>query len=161
VRPDEAGIVADERCDGAALGDRGGEVAVRRIVGPRHEQPLAQVRIVGPVAAERIDLPRRHAAVDVGAHVVRLGRRGVVDKAADVAVVVLGRDLGLGDEAGVAGHRFAPPVDVDDLGDVLGPQVILRLALAVFSIGVDEEDVLALGAPALLMTRMQAGMPVP
>ena len=39
---------------------------------------------------EGVDFGDRNAAVQVGPDVVRLGRRGVVDVTADVAVVILG-----------------------------------------------------------------------
>jgi hypothetical protein len=43
--------------------------------------------------------------------------------------------------------------------------VVLRLAFAVFAVGIDEQHAAvptpALVAPALFSTRMQAGMPVP
>src|SRR5690606_6674419 len=103
----------------------------------RSEEALAQTGIVGPGAGEGVDLGGGHAAVEVGAHVVGLGRRSVVDVAADVAVVVLGGDLGDGHEAGVAGHGGAGAVDVDDLVEVFGAQEVLGLAFALFAVGVD------------------------
>ena len=96
-----------------------------------------------------------HAAVEVGADVVRLGRRRVVDVAADVAVEVLGLDLARWARGGRRpgsrrARRGERAVGVDDARDVLGAEEVLRLALAVVAVGVDEDDVLALGGACLV-----------
>ena len=98
-----------------------------------------------------IDLAHGHAAVQVGAHVVRLGWRGVVHVAADVAVVVFGLDFTDGHAAGVGGYGLPGAVGVHDFVDVFGAQVVLRFAFAVFAVGVDEEHaaLVALGIEAL------------
>jgi hypothetical protein len=133
-----------------------GEVDVGFVLGAGREETVAQAGVVLPEAGEGLDLGGGDAAVEVGAHVVRLGRRGVVDVAADVAVEIFGGDVGHGHEAGVAGHVGAGAIDVDDLGDVFGAQKILGLALAVFAVGVEEEDVAA-GGGVLFVEHEHAG----
>ncbi len=104
----------------------------------------------------------RHTAMEMGANIMWLGRRGVVDIAADIAVVVLGGDFRDRDEAGITGDIGALAVSADDLRDVLRTEKVLRLAFAVFAVGIDEEDVRGGSAASfLLRTRTQAGMPVP
>ena len=88
--------------------------------------------------------------MQVGAHVVRLGRRGVVHVATDVAVVVLRHDLGHRHAASVGGNVLPRAVGVHDFVDVFRAQVVLRLAFAVFAVGVDEEHMLALGGAGLV-----------
>jgi len=101
---------------------------------------------------EGVDLGQRDAAVQVGTLVVGLGRRRVVHVAADVTVEVLRLDFGDRDAACVAGDLVAfadgqRAIGVDDARDVPGAEEVLRLALAVVAVGVDEDDVLAvLGA---------------
>ncbi len=94
--------------------------------------------------------------MQVGADIVRLGRRGVIDVAADVAVPVLGLDLADGHEAGVAVHILPLAIDVDDFADVLGAEEVLRLALAVFAVGIDEKDLFPVGS-AFLVHHEDAG----
>jgi hypothetical protein len=98
----DAGVVVDLCGDGALVLQCGSEVGVGG--GPplprsfscegsgkvSYEAAFAQAGVVLPEVGEGIDLAYGHAAVQVGAHVVGLGRRGVVDVAADVAVVVFG-----------------------------------------------------------------------
>ena len=74
-----------------------GEVGIpdaMRCCGTGHEDAFAQARVVLPEVAQGIDLSDGYAAVQMCAHVVRLGRRGVVHIAADVAVVVFRLDVG-------------------------------------------------------------------
>src|SRR3546814_19002514 len=88
------------------------------------------------------------------AYVMRLRRRGVVHVAADVAVVVLGSDLGPRHAPAVGGNLVdvaagQGAVGMDDARDVLGAQEVLRLALAVVSVGVDVEHMVAFAGPGL------------
>ena len=92
----------------------------------------------------------------MGAHVLRLGRRAVVDVAPDVEIVFLGLQAGIGHEPAVGGHLQPVAVDVGDLLDVLGPQAVLVLAFPVLAVGVDEEHVVAL-ARAGLVEHQHAG----
>ena len=102
------------------------------------------------------DLGHGHAAVQVGAHVVRLGRRRVVHIAADVAVAVFGQDLGIRHAARVGRHVLPGAEHVHDLVDVFRPQVVLCLPFAVFAVGVDEQGVVARRA-ACLVQHQDAG----
>jgi len=75
----------DGRLDPVLGVDRFGEVAVRAIaIG---EEPIFDPGIIVEVGAEGLDFVAREAALEVRANVVRLGRRGVVDVAADVEIV--------------------------------------------------------------------------
>ena len=103
-----------------------------------------------PVVGQRIHLGHGHTAVQVGAHVVRFGGRGIVHITADVAVVVFCGNLAHGHAAGVGGHVCPGAVGVDDFVHVFGPQVVLGLAFAVFAVGVDKEHLLALCSPRLV-----------
>ena len=173
-----AGIGFDDFGDGAAVGNCWGEIGVVTLFlmlalspGPSpacgrggNKAARAQAGEVEPVTRQRIDFFHRHAAVQVGAHVVRLGRRGVVDVAADVAVVVFGGDFFDRHAAGV-GRHIRPAlgeaaVDVDDLGEVLRAQEVLRLAFTVFAVGIDKNDVraaLAFEHRVLLVHHQHAG----
>jgi hypothetical protein len=92
----------------------------------------------------------------MGADIMGLGRRSVVHIAADVAVPVLGFNLAHRHEAGIAVHRLLLAIDVDDFADVLGAEEVLRLALAVFAVGIDEENLFPVGS-ALLVHHENAG----
>ena len=96
--------------ESAAVGDLGGEVEVGVGAGPRLKATLAELGIVRPEVLEGVDLALRHATVQMGAHVVGLRRRRVVDVAADVAVEVLALDLRDGHAPGVARHSSRSPV---------------------------------------------------
>src|SRR3546814_13294129 len=77
------------------------------------------------------------------AYVMRLRRRGVVHVAADVAVVVLGSDLGPRHAPAVGGNLVdvaagQGAVGMDDARDVLGAQEVLRLDLEVVAVGVED-----------------------
>ena len=111
------------------------------------EAALTQAGVVLPEVAQGVHLAHRRAAVQVVAHVVRLGRRGVVYVAADIAVAVFGLDLGHRHAAGVRGYVVPRPLSMDDFVDVFGAQVVLGFAFAVFAVRVDEEHVLALLRP--------------
>lgn len=100
---------------------------------------LAQAGVVLPEVFEDIDLADRHAAVQVGAHIVRLGRRGVVHIAPDVAVVFFRLDFADRHAARVGGNGLAGAAGMHDLVDIFGPQVVLCLAFAVFAVSVDEQ----------------------
>ena len=50
---------------------------------------------------------------------------------------------------------------MNDLVDVFGPEEVLRLALPKLTVGIDEQDMLALRGVLLFITRTQAGIPVP
>ena len=95
------------------------------------------------MARKGVYLRHRHTAMDMRAHILRLGRRSIVDIAANVAIELLGLDLSNRHDAGIAGHILPPAVDIDNLGHIFGPQEILRLALAIFAVGIDEQHVLA------------------
>ncbi len=94
--------------------------------------------------------------MQVGAHVVGFGRRGVIDIAADVAVVLFGDDLRLRHPSRISRNIFVGAVGVDDLVDVFRAQVVLRLAFAVFAVSVDEQHMVALGR-AILVHHQDAG----
>ena len=137
-----AGVGLDQRTNGGAVGERGGEVVVFRIL-------LARGEGVGGIESECVeqravvrDFGHRHAAKQMGAHVVRLGRRRVVHVAADVQIEVVGLagDLGERDDAGVAGDVLIAVKGGDDFLDVLGAEVVLRAARVEFGIGIDEEN---------------------
>ena len=66
------------------------------------------------------------------------------DVAGDVQVEVVLLDLVHLHSAGVAGFFLSELVGVDDLGDVLGRELVLALALYEVLGGVDEEDVVGL-----------------
>ena len=62
-------------------------------------------------------------------------------RAADVAVVLLGFDLAQWHETRVRFDILPLALAVDDLRDVLGMQEVLRFSLAIFPVGIDQEDV--------------------
>ncbi len=105
----------------------------------RRKATFAQTPVVLPKALQHIDFTDRHAAMQIGAHVVRLRRRRIVHIATDITVVVLGLDFAHRRTAGVSGNVVTRTVGVNDLVDVLGPQVVLRLAFAVLAVSVDEK----------------------
>jgi hypothetical protein len=70
---------------------------------------------------------------------VRLGRRCIVGVAADVEVVVVLAQHGVGHHGAEARHLGEVLEGVDDLLDVLGQQVVLRAAFEVLAVGVDEQ----------------------
>ena len=84
--------------------------------------------------------------MQMGAYVVRLGRRGVVHIAPDVTVVLLGFNFLNRYKPGVALNIFPLTVGMDDFRDVFRTEEVLCLALAIFTIGIDEEDVFAVGS---------------
>ena len=86
-----------------------------------------------------VDLSPGHAAVQVGADILRFGRGRVVGVAADVEVVVVGCQFLAGDDGGVAGDVGERPVGGDDLLGVLGEQVVLRPPGRELGVGVDEQ----------------------
>ena len=91
------------------------------------------------------DFRARHAAGEMARHVLRLGRRRVIHIAAEVEVPVVGvLDFCEGHAAGVFLLLNAMLENVDDLLDVLGPELVLLLALGELAVGIDEEDVVAL-----------------
>ena len=97
-----------------------------------------------PEVAQGINFADRYAAVQMGAHVVRFGRRGVVHIAADVAVVVFRFNVRHRHTLGIAVDVMPGAVGVYDFVDVFRPQVVLRLAFAVFAVGIDEQHMIAL-----------------
>ncbi|OIQ71559.1 hypothetical protein GALL_468230 [mine drainage metagenome] len=76
---------------------------------------------------------------------MRFRRRGVIHIAADIAVVVFGRNFARRYAAGISRDIFSAlgeaAVDVDDFGNVFRSQKILCLAFAVFAVCIDEHDV--------------------
>jgi len=94
--------------------------------------------------------------MQVCAHVMRLGRRRIVHIAADVAVEVFGFNLFDRYQPGIAFDVLPLAIHMDDLGDIFGTEKVLRLALAIFPIRIDEEDVLALSR-TLLVHHQYAG----
>jgi hypothetical protein len=76
----------------------------------------------------------------MSAHIVRLGRRGVIDVATDIAVIVLRFNFRDGDEPVVTRHIGALTVGSDDFRNIFGAQKVLCFALAIFAVGIDEED---------------------
>ena len=120
---------------------------------------------MGRIEAERIEqrvlgchFGHRHAAEQVGAHVVRLGRRRVVHVAADVEIEVVGctGDFRERHDAGVAGNVLVAVEGGYDLLDVLRAQVVLRAAGMELGVGVDEEH-LASAFCGLVRVRRLAG----
>src|ERR1035441_2103467 len=89
------------------------------------------------------DLCLGDAAVQVGADVLRLRGRRVVDVAADVEVEVVVRQLGNAHHVGEAGDVLIVVIGRDDLLDVLGAEVVLRAAGGEFAVGVDEQNLAA------------------
>ena len=143
----EAGVGLDALLE-VARSDRSVQLRAEVVVAlvPLHQQ----VHGVEAVGGEQLGLGRHlrlgHPAQQVGPHVLGLGRRGVVGIAADVEVVVVLGQLGVGHHGGERGDVGEPLVGVDDLLDVLGLQVVLRPAGPVLGVGVDEEHLaLALG----------------
>jgi hypothetical protein len=87
-----------------------------------------------------------HAAQKVRTHVMRLGWRRVVGIAADVQVVIVFAQRGVGHDGTQARHLGKGLEGVDDFLDVLGQQMVLCTAFEAFAVGVDEQDLaLALG----------------
>ena len=141
--------------DGPQVRQRRTEIGIGRTVRhrrPWHEAALAQARIVRPEPPHRpgVDLRQRHPAVQMRPHVMRLRRRRVVHIAADVAVVALFLDLAHWHPPCIARNVPARPVGMHHLVDVLRPQVVLRLALAVLAVGVDEQHRVARRVPRLV-----------
>ena len=102
---------------------------------------------------QRVDLGDRHTAVQVRAYVVRLGRRRIVHITSDIAVVVFGLDLTHRHAARIGGDVMPGTVGMHDLVDVFRAQVVLRLAFAVFAVGIDEQDATVV-ACAILAARL-------
>ena len=109
-------------------------------VAPVGEQDLQSIQ-TGPLQQVRgvVDLGHGHAAVEVGPHVLGLGRWGAVGVAADVAVEVVIGKLFDGDDSGEAVDVGEAAVGGGDLLLVAGAQVVLSPALAVVAVGVDEQ----------------------
>jgi hypothetical protein len=105
---------------------------------------------------ERVDFLRRYPAMHMRAHILRLGRRRVIHVATNVAVIIFRFDLLDRNNTGITGHILAPAIDIDDLRHVLRPQEVLRLALTIFAVCIDEENILALRR-MLLVHHQDAG----
>ena len=143
VRSEHSGVPLHQRCYVPARRDFGGEIAIGRICIAGQETGFLQSGVVRPVGFERRDLFRGNAAMYMGADVLRLGWRRVVDMATDIAVEVFGLDFLDRNDPRIAGHITAPAVYVDYLRHVLRAQEVLRLALAIFAVRIDEQNVLA------------------
>src|SRR4026208_2148564 len=89
------------------------------------------------------------------AHVVRLRWRGVVHIAPDVAVVPPAFNFLNRYKPGVALDILSLAVGMNHLRDVFRTKEVLRLALAILSVGIDEEDVLA-GSGVFLVRHQHA-----
>ncbi len=87
----------------------------------------------------------RNTADQMGPHIVRLRRRGVVGVTADVEVVAVGLQRRVVHDGREALDSTEFVEGGDDLLDVLRQQVVLRAALEKLAVGVDEENL----APAL------------
>ena len=145
------GVVVDVRSNVALVGQSCSEVGIPDAMAcgvffltTRYEQAVAQTRVVVPEVAQGINFADRYAAVQMGAHVVRFGRRRIVHIAADVAVVVFRFNVRHRHTLGIAVDVMPGAVGVYDFVDVFRPQVVLRLAFAVFAVGIDEQYLIAL-----------------
>ena len=107
---------------------------------------------MGGIEAERVEqraLVRHfghgHATKQVGAHIVRLGRRRVVHVAADVEIEIVGGagDFGERHDAGVAGDVLVAVEGGHDFLDVLRAEIVLRASGMELGIGIDEEHLAA------------------
>jgi hypothetical protein len=112
-------------------------------IGAADEELFPIDTALGEESDSSVDLRGRDTPVEMGTHVVGFGRRGVVDIAADIAVVIIVAQLRVIDDLG-------EPIDVgkgaesgDDLLLVLWPQHILRFAFGVLAIRVDEQHLAA------------------
>src|ERR1017187_5081257 len=92
----------------------------------------------------------------MGADVVRLGWRRVVHVAANVAVVVLARDLRYGYPARGPRNVSRLPTGVDDFRYVFWSQEVLGFAFPVLAIGVNKQHVFA-GSSVLFVNHQHAG----
>ena len=109
-----------------------------------------------PVVAEGVEVTGRDAAVEVGTDVLDvLGLLGV-DVAGEVEVVVVFLDLGVGDEAGIAGVLLGVGEHIDDLVQVAFAEAVFGAVLHKALGGVDHEDGLA-GGGVLLVEDEDAG----
>ena len=136
--------------DGLAKGEVGGTLGL--------EEQIRGNAELGEVVRERSDLRLGDSADEVRLDILRLGVGRVVHVAADVEVVVVGvHDLGLRHEARVLGQLALVGEDEIDLLDVLGAKPVLVLALCVFAIGVDEEDLVLESVGLALVADQHAG----
>ncbi len=104
------------------------------------------------------NLDRGYAADEVGLDIFGLRIGGVVHVAADVEVVVMGfDDLGLVHQATVFGNLAFVGEDEIDFFDIFGAQFVLSLAFGVFSVGVDEEHLVAQGVGLVFVGHDHAG----
>jgi hypothetical protein len=135
-----AGIPFDQWTDGSTVQPRGREVEVGGILSPLR-------KYMGRIEADSLEqralvhhLGRGHATKQMGAYVMRLRWRRVVDVAPDVEIEVVGRvcDFRDRDDAGVGGHVFVAVEGGDDLLDVLRAQVVLGPAGMELGVSIDE-----------------------
>ncbi len=137
-------------CDGSLESEVAG--SFRQEQGVRCDAELAEG------ALPRYILRFGDAADEVGLHVLGFGLGGVVDVAADVEVVImLLHDLGLAHEAAVFRQLAFVGKDEINLFDVLGAEFVLVLALGVFAVGVDEENLVTQGVGFILVEDKDAG----
>ena len=101
LRGYHAGVSLDQATEVAPLGHDVGKLQV--VVAPWRQEVVGSEPVGGEQIRLRAHFALRDAAVQVGAHVLGLGGRGVVGVAADVEVVVVLAQLLAGHDAGVAG----------------------------------------------------------
>jgi len=121
----ELWVVADGRTHLLRLDQRVG-IARARV---RPEERGADARHDIPELGQQVDVPVRHAALQMRLDVLKILGIGAVDVARDVEVEVVARDLGVGDEARVASDRHLAGIGVGDLVDVALPQAVLGAVL--------------------------------
>ena len=132
--------------------------AIRRSCAfPHCKAILPQARIVAPEMFQGIDLNNGHPAMQMGSHIMGLGRRRIIDIAADIAVVVFRGYLRHRHPAGIGGNIRPPAGAMDNLIDVFRPQMILGLAFAVFPVRIDKQHMVALGGALFIHDQKTGG----
>ena len=145
---DECGelrMVVDGRFDLCGLDEH---IVIAGAVG--FEQSRSQLRADRPIITERIDVPRRDAAVQMTADVLDiLGFLGI-DIARQIEIEVVLRDLVMRHQPRIAGVCFRVGEDVDDLMQIALTQPVLGAVLNEALAGIDHEDALADGGVVLV-----------